>query len=59
MYGNARQPALHQLALAGVQPAADLQAEGRDCLRDRLRAADGSGRAVKGSEQAIPAVSTT
>ena len=51
--GDPADLAVDQLALAGVQAGADLEAELAHRLGDRAGAADRPGRAVEGGEEAV------
>src|SRR5207245_1380695 len=54
VHGDAADLAVHDLALAGVQARADLQAEPPHDLGDRAGTADGTGGAVEAGEEAVP-----
>jgi hypothetical protein len=54
MHGNAAHLPGHDLALAGVQPCADMQPQLPYPATDRLRAPDGARGSVEGREEAVP-----
>ena len=50
---EAAQLGAHHFALAGVEPRAHVQAEGRDGVADRAGAAHRARRAIEGGEEAV------